>query len=78
MDKLECFQRKAATVCLRLPLYTPADHSHLLRRLLRRYAPPHIFQLNLPPPTTCNYSLRHRRSDRIPSSRTDRHKDSPI
>ena len=33
MDKLERFQRKAASVCLRLPFYTPADHSHLLRRL---------------------------------------------
>ena len=39
---------------------------------------PHILQLNLPPPTTPNYSLRHRRSYHIPSSRTDRHKDSPI
>ena len=98
MDKLERFQRKAARVCLRLPLYTPADHSHLLRRLSlsslhcrrnikhlllahsihHRYAPPHILQLNLPPPTTPNYSLRHRRSYHIPSSRTDRHKDSPI
>ena len=27
---------------------------------------------------TANYSLRHRRSYHIPSSRTDRHKDSPI
>ena len=97
MDKLERFQRKAARVCLRLPLYTPADHPNLLRRLSlslhcrrpikhlllahsvhHRYAPPHIFQLNLPPPTTPNHSLRHRRSYRIPSSRTDRHKDSPI
>ena len=98
MDKLERFQRKAARVCLRLPLYTPADHSHLLRRLSlsslhcrrnikhlllahsihHRYAPPHILQLNLPPPTTPYYSLRHRRSYHIPSSRTDRHKDSPI
>ena len=33
MDKLERFQRKAARVCLRLPIYTPADHSHLLHRL---------------------------------------------
>ena len=97
MDKLERFQRKAARVCLRLPLYTPADHSHLLRRLSlsslhcsrnikhlllahsihHRYAPLHILQLNLPPPTTPNYSLRHRRSYHVPSSRTDRHKDSP-
>ena len=78
MDKLERFQRNAARVCLRLPLYTPADHSHLLRRLSlsslhcrrnikhlllahsihHRYAPPHILQLNLPPPTTPHYSLR--------------------
>ena len=96
MDKLEHFQRKAARVCLCLPLYNPADHSHLLRRLSlsslhcrrnikhlllahsihHRYAPPHILQLNLPPPTTPNYSLRHRRSYHIPSSRTDRHKHS--
>ena len=70
MDKLERFQRKVAKVCLRLPLYTPADHSHMLRRLSlsslhcrrnikhllfahsihHRFAPPHILQLNLPPP----------------------------
>ena len=31
MDKIECFQRKAARVCLRLPFYTPVDHSHLRR-----------------------------------------------
>ena len=98
MDKLERFQRKAARVCLRLPLYTPADHSHLLRRLSlsslhcrrntkhillahsihHRYAHTIFLQLNLPPPTTPNYSLRHRRSYHIPSSRTDRHKNSPI
>ena len=98
MDKLERFQLKAARVCLHLPLYTPADHSHLLRRLSlsslhcrrnikhlllahsihHRYAPPHILQLNVPPPATPNYSLRHRRSYHVPSSRTGRHKDSPI
>ena len=96
LEKLGRFQPKATRVCLRLPLYTPADHSHLLRRLSlsslhcrrsikhllahihHRYAPPHILQLNLPPPTTPNYSLRHRRSCHVPRSHTDRHKDSPI
>ena len=96
MDKLERFQRKAARVCVRLPLYTPADHSHLSVDLVFLHSTvvgisntsflhtPYITVMplptfcNLPPPTTPNYSLRHRRSYRIPSSRTDRHKDSPI
>ena len=32
-DRLERFQRKAARVCLRLPLFTSAHHSSLLHRL---------------------------------------------
>ena len=98
LDRLERFQRKAARICLRLPLYTPVNHSHLLHQLnlpslysrtkikhillahsiYHQYAPPHILQLNLPPLTTPIYSLRCQRSYHIPSSRTDRHKDSPI
>ena len=98
LDRLERFQRKAARICLRLPLYTPVNHSHLLHQLnlpslysrrkikhillahsiYHQYAPPHILQLNLPPLTTPIYSLRRQRSYHIPSSRTDRHKDSPI
>ena len=90
--------RKAARICLRLPLYTPVNHSHLLHQLnlpslysrrkikhillahsiYYQYAPPHILQLNLPPLTTPIYSLRCQRSYHIPSSRTDRHKDSPV
>ena len=33
LDRLECFQRKAAKVCLRLPLYSDIDHSSLLHRI---------------------------------------------
>ena len=33
LDRLERIQRKAARICLRLPLYTPLDHSTLLHRL---------------------------------------------
>ena len=33
LDRLERFQRKAARICLRLPLYTPVNHSHLLHQL---------------------------------------------
>ena len=89
---------KCCGICLRLPLYTPVNHSHLLHQLnlpslysrrkikhillahsiYHQYAPPHILQLNLPPLTTPIYSLRCQRSYHIPSSRTDRHKDSPI
>ena len=32
-DKLERFQRKAARICLRLPLFTPTNHSSLLHKL---------------------------------------------
>ena len=32
-DKLERFQRKAARLCLGLPLFKPADHSSLLHRV---------------------------------------------
>ena len=32
LDRLERIQRKAARICLRLPLYTPLDHSTLLHR----------------------------------------------
>ena len=33
LDRLERIQRKAARICLRLPLYTPLNHSTLLHRL---------------------------------------------
>ena len=33
LDGLERIQRKAARICLRLPLYTPLNHSTLLHRL---------------------------------------------
>ena len=33
LDRLECFQRKAAKVCLRLPIYSHIDHSSLLHRI---------------------------------------------
>ena len=53
-------------------------HILLAPSIYHQYAPPHILQLNLPPLTTPIYSLRCQRSYHIPSSRTDRHKDSPI
>ena len=34
LDRLERFQRKGARICLRLPLYTPVNHSHLLHQLV--------------------------------------------
>ena len=33
LDRLERLQRKAARICLHLPLYTHLEHSHLLHRI---------------------------------------------
>ena len=33
LDRLERIQRKAARICLHLPLFSPVDHSSLLHRL---------------------------------------------
>ena len=96
-DSLERFQRKAARICLRLPLFTPVNHSTLLhntklptlssRRKFKllllahsirfKYAPPHIQNI----PITYNhspYALRQNRMFSLPTTRTDRHRDSPI
>ena len=96
-DRLERFQRKAARICLRLPLFSPVNHSSLLhhaqlptlssRRKLKlalfahsihhKHAPPHI--LNLPIIySQCTYPLRHTRTFSVPTTRTDRHRDSPL
>ena len=96
-DKLERFQRKAARICLRLPLFSPVNHSLLLhhvnfatlssRRKLKlallarsirfNYAPPHMLNISIPYSHT-PYSLRHARTFTLPTTRTDRHRDSPI
>ena len=98
LDRLERIQRKAARICLHLPLFSPVDHSSLLHRLqlptlfsrrrikqlllshsiFHHYAPPHLLQLQLPPLAANVYSLRRPRSYHLPTSRTDRLKDSPI
>ena len=96
-DRLERFQRNAARICLRLPLFSPVNHSSLLhhaqlptlssRRKLKlalfahsihhKHAPPHI--LNLPIIySQCTYPLRHTRTFSVPTTRTDRHRDSPL
>lgn len=97
-DCLERFQRRAARLCLRLPLFKPTNHSALLHRLslptlssrrqLRhtqfahkihhQLAPSHIRNLALLTVTHSPYSLRHSRSYHIKTSRTDRHKESPV
>ena len=66
---------------LNLPsLYSRRKIKHILlaHSIYHQYAPPHILQLNLPPLTTPIYSPRCQRSYHIPSSRIDRHKDSPV
>jgi hypothetical protein len=42
------------------------------------YAPPHILNLDLPPAASNPYPLRHQRLYHLPTSRTDRHTNSPI
>ena len=46
--------------------------------IFHHYAPPHLLQLQLPPLAANVYSLRRPRSYHLPTSRTDRLKDSPI
>ena len=53
-------------------------HSMLAHKIHHNYAPPHLQQVNLNPLTEIPYNLRHARSYHIPTSRTDRHKMSPI
>lgn len=97
-DKLERFQRKAARVCLRIPLFKPVHHSHLLHSLdlptlfsrrqiklallghgiYHQYSPPHILDIPLPVHSGLSYSLRRMRVFSLPTTRTDRHRDSPV
>ena len=96
-DRLERYQRRAARVCLGIPLFSPVDHSLLLhkielpslfsRRIVKHvlfthsisynYAPPHLLGLQLTSHQPA-YSLRHTRMYNIPTTRTDRHRDSPV
>ena len=50
----------------------------LSHSIFHHYAPPHLLQLQLPPLAANVYSLRRPRSYHLPTSRTDRLKDSPI
>ena len=50
----------------------------LSQSIFHHYAPPHLLQLQLPPLAANVYSLRRPRSYHLPTSRTDRLKDSPI
>ena len=98
-DKLERFQRRAARVCLRLPLFQHVHHTSLLfqlgldtlssRRQLRQITLAHNLHLNAVPPHLRNprfcipagqptVQLRHIRTYQLPTTKTTRHRDSPI
>ena len=98
LDRLERIQRKAARICLGIPLFTPIPHSTLLLRInwptlfsrrkikltlfahsiLHQYAPQHIRMLATPTQVVTPYGLRHTRTWHLPSTRTNRCKDSPL
>ena len=97
MDKLERFRRRAARICLRVPLFNPVNHSLLLHKLSlpslfcrrklkhilfihsihHKYAPPHILAVSTSYSST-PYQLRHSRIYHLPTSHTDRHRDSQL
>ena len=96
-DRLERLQRRAALLCLGIPLFHPVNHSHRLHRLslpslhsrrtlkhvmfihsiFYKYAPPHLLALPIAE-TRQPYPLRRPRIFSVPTTRTDRHRDSPI
>ena len=98
LDRLERLQRKAARICLNLPMFSAISHSTLLHKLslptlfsrrkikqlilahsiFHSYAPPHLLEVPLPPLTTAAYPIRRPRTYHLPTSRTDRHKNSPL
>lgn len=98
-DSLERLQRRAARICLRLPLFQPTHHSAILhhlgwatmssRRKLRQLQLGHsLFYGNVPPHLALpglvhrarpvGYSLRTARAFVLPTTRTTRHRDSPL
>ena len=95
LDRLERFQRKAAKVCLRLPIYAHIDHSSLVHRIhwptifSRRKIIHIIFShailshirvlgIALPAQITPAYGLRHSRTYRLVTTRTDCCMNSPL
>ena len=97
-DDPECLQRRAARICLHIPLFEPVHHSSLLHSLdwpnlasrppyrtllfahsiLHKYAPSHILNLSIPMVSQAQYSLRRTRIFAPPTTRTLRHRDSPL
>ena len=98
-DSLERLQRRAARICLRIPLFQPVHHSAILhcldwatmssRRKLRQLqlghsiyygdVPPHLAQPGLVQRTQpVEYDLRTPRVFALPTTRTTRHRDSPL
>ena len=97
-DDLERLQRRAARICLHIPLIEPVHLSSLLhsldwptlasRRLYRtllfahsilhKYAPSHILNLSIEMASQAQYSLRRTRIFAPPTTRTSRHRDSPL
>ena len=96
-DRLERIQRRAARLCLHLPLFEHRTHSVLLHRLKwpslssrrtlshillahslhHRYAPPHLLAIHLPRIQPIR-TLRFPRTFELPTTRTNRLRDSPI
>ena len=98
-DRLEQLQRRAARICLRIPLFQPVHHSAILHRLqwvtmssrrkLRQlqlghslfygHVPPHLRRPGLVQRLEpVEYNLRTHRAFALPTTRTIRHRDSPL